>query len=302
MDKNLQGWINLYKPKNISSFFALKKIKFKFKLNKIGHGGTLDPLAEGILPVAVGKTTKLLQFINKKEKKYVFSIKWGEQTTTDDLEGNVIKTTKKIPNQKEIKQKLLNFIGNIEQVPPFASAVKVNGKRSYELFRNNKNYLLKSKKVFVKEIRNISNKDNFSEFEIISGKGFYVRSFARDFAISLGSLGHINSLKRTKVGLFSLKTAILLDDLLKIGQRLQEFKSFHSSVSMLDDILAYEIEEKKDLINVSLGKSVSINLEKLIRPHLNSFDKNLLFLLNNGNVISYGKLNGNLFEPMKVLL
>ena len=148
MDNNLQGWINLYKPKNISSFFALKKIKFKFKLNKIGHGGTLDPLAEGILPVAVGKTTKLLQFINKKEKKYVFSIKWGEQTTTDDLEGNVIKTTKKIPNQKEIKQNLLNFTGTTNEQRSSKSKLWKNWNSNYK-FRNTRlNKLVGYKKIF----------------------------------------------------------------------------------------------------------------------------------------------------------
>ena len=141
-----------------------------------------------------------------------------------------------------------------------------------------------------------------TNFEIECSQGFYIRSFARDLAISLGTFGHIYSLKRTKVGLFSLKSAILLDDLLKIRQTLTEFNCIHSSVSMLDDILAYEIEDKEDLVSLSLGKSIFIDVNKLIKPLLNSFDKNLLFLLKKGKILSYGELNGDLFKPKKILI
>ena len=303
MNETLQGWINLYKPKNISSFFAIKKIKSKFQINKIGHCGTLDPLAEGILPIAIGKTTKLIPFVTKKEKKYVFVIKWGKQTSTDDLEGKVIQSSNNFPTKEAIKKQLQKFTGYIEQTPPFASAIKVKGQRAYKLFRENKNFLLEPKKVCVKKIKLLrSDQKKTTNFEIECSQGFYIRSFARDLAISLGTFGHIYSLKRTKVGLFSLKSAILLDDLLKIRQTLTEFNCIHSSISMLDDILAYEIEDKEDYTNLSLGKSIFINLNKLIKPHLNSFDKNLLFLLKKGRVLSYGKLNGNLFEPKKILI
>ena len=303
MNETLQGWINLYKPKNISSFFAIKKIQSKFQIKKIGHCGTLDPMAEGILPIAIGKTTKLIPFVIKKEKKYIFTIKWGKQTSTDDLEGKVIYSSNNIPTKKAIKNQLRKFTGQIEQIPPFASAIKVNGQRAYKLFRENKNFSLKPKKVYVKKIKLLkSNQRKTANFEIECSKGFYIRSFARDLAISLGTFGHIYSLKRTKVGLFSLKSAILLDDLLKIRQTLTEFNCIHSSVSMLDDILAYEIEDKEDLVNLSLGKSIFIDVNKLIKPLLNSFDKNLLFLLKKGKVLSYGELNGNLFEPKKILI
>ena len=141
MDETLQGWINLYKPKNISSFFAIKKIQSKFQIKKIGHCGTLDPLAEGILPIAIGKTTKLIPFVIKKEKKYIFTIKWGKQTSTDDLEGKVTHSSNCIPTKEAIKNQLRKFTGQIEQIPPFASAIKVNGQRAYKLFRENKNFI-----------------------------------------------------------------------------------------------------------------------------------------------------------------
>ena len=297
-----QGWINLYKPKNISSFYALKKIKTKFKFKKIGHAGTLDPIAEGILPIAIGKATKLIPFVTNKNKKYIFTIKWGEQTSTDDLEGEVIKSSKALPSEDQIKNKIKNLNGNIEQTPPLASSVKVQGERAYKLFRKNVNFELKPKKVFLKEIKLLKYEKKTSKFELECGKGFYVRSFARDLSISLGTLGHIIALKRSKVGIFSTKTAILLDDLLKIVQTHSEFNCIHSSISMLDDILAYEIESKEDLINLSLGRSIYINLDKLEKPLLNSFDKNYLFLSKQGNIISYGKLNGDLFKPDKIMI
>ena len=273
---NQQGWINLFKPKNISSFNALKKIKSKFDFYKIGHAGTLDPLAEGILPIAIGKATKLIPFINLKNKKYIFTIQWGQQTSTDDLEGEVIKSSNIIPSKEKIVSRLENLNGNIQQIPPFVSSVKVKGKRAYKLFRNNINFELKSKTVFLKKIKLLNCEKSISQFEIECGKGFYVRSLARDLGISLGTFGHVIALKRTKVGVFSTKTAILLDDLLKIGQRHSGFNCIHSSVSMLDDILAYEIESKEDLANLSLGRSIYINLDKLNKPLLNSFDNNFL--------------------------
>ena len=153
MEENIQGWINLYKPKNITSFYAIKKIKYKFKIKKIGHAGTLDPLAEGVLPIAIGKATKLIPFIHSQQKKYIFEIKWGEKTSTDDSEGVVINTSKKLPKEEEINEQLKNFLGYIDQTPPKASAVKINGKRAYQLLRENKNIELKPKKVFVSKIK-----------------------------------------------------------------------------------------------------------------------------------------------------
>ena len=302
MDEKIQGWVNLYKPKGISSFSAIYKIKKKFNIKKIGHAGTLDPAAEGILPIAINKTTKLIPFVNVSSKKYLFKIKWGEQTSTDDLEGVVINNSNKIPNEEEINKIISSFLGFQDQVPPKASAVKVNGKRAYAVLRENKNFSLESKKVFLKSITFLFSNINTSSFEIDCGKGFYVRSLARDIAYKLGTYGHVVELKRTKVGHFNEKTSILLDDILKIGQSEFEFNCIHSSISMLDDILAYEIEEKKDLNDLSLGKSIFINKKKLIKKPLNSDKEELVFLSKKGNIISFGKLSEDLFKPNKVLI
>ena len=155
-----------------------------------------------MLPVAIGKATKLIPFINNDMKEYIFTIKWGEQTSTDDSEGDVINFNYEIPEEKNIKINLRNFLGEIEQVPPKVSAIKVEGRRAYSLFRENKNFILSSRKVILKEAELISTNKKFSSFKIKCGKGFYVRSLARDLAEKLGTYGHISSLKRTKVGFF----------------------------------------------------------------------------------------------------
>ena len=297
-----QGWLNVYKPKGISSFNAVYKIKKKFNLKKIGHGGTLDPLAEGVLPIAIGKTTKLIPFINKNIKEYEFKIKWCEQTTTDDSEGKVIARSLKIPSPLEINNQILKLKGSILQKPPLASAIKINGKKAYQLLRANKNFEIKERLVFLDEVTLINSQKQTSKFFIRCGKGFYIRSFARDLGEKLETKAHISSLKRIKVGKFEEKNANLLDDLLNIRQRLFEFKGFHSSSCMLDDILAYEIDDEKDITSISQGKSIKLDTKKLIRAPLDLTDEKVVFLTVRKNVISFGKLSGDLFKPNKVLL
>jgi len=300
---NIQGWLNIYKPLNISSFAIIRRIKKKFNIDKIGHGGTLDPLAEGILPIAVGKTTKLIPFINSDVKEYEFEIKWGEQTSTDDREGIIIERTDNIPTLENIKIKLKEFRGIIMQKPPKASAIKIKGQRAYNLLRQNIDFEVGEKNVQIFETK-IINWENelITKIKIKCGKGFYVRSFARDLAEKLDSKGHVHSLKRTKVGKFNINNANLLDDLLKIGQRLHEFRGFHSSVSMLDDILAYEVDDEESKLNLSHGKAINININLLNNPPLNLLDRKVIFLTNKGSVLSFGKLDGDLFKPDKVLL
>jgi len=298
-----QGWLNVYKPKGISSFGVIKKIKKKFNLKKLGHCGTLDPLAEGILPIAIGKATKLIPFINDDIKEYEFEIEWGSQTSTDDSEGEIIHTCEIIPSENLIIKQLEKYKGEILQKPPKASAVKINGKRAYKLFRQNEDFEVSFKKVFIHSIKLIeSSNKKFSKFKIRCGKGFYVRSFARDIAESLGTKGHIIALKRSKVGKFTVKNANLLDDLLKIGHVLCEFKGFHSSFSMLDDILAYEVDDENKKISISQGKSIKVDKNNLINPLLNSSDRKIVFLTENEKIISFGKLDGDLFKPKKVLI
>ena len=297
-----QGWINLYKPKNITSFKAINSIKKKFSINKIGHAGTLDPMAEGVLPIAIGKATKLIPYISNMNKEYEFTVTWGIQTTTDDAEGKILFESNYLPKRKEIEKKIINYIGYINQIPPKVSAVKINGKRAYKLFRENKKFTIQPKKVFIEDLYITDHSINKTSFKILCGQGFYVRSLARDLAIDLKTYGHISSLKRSKVGKFSEKNSILLDDLLKIGQTHEEINCISTTISMLDDILAYEIEEKLDIENLSFGRSIKIDERKIINPSSINLDKKNIFLFKKGDIVSIGKLDGNLFKPNKILI
>ena len=297
-----QGWINLYKPKNITSFKAINSIKKKFSINKIGHAGTLDPMAEGVLPIAIGKATKLIPYISNMNKEYEFTVTWGIQTTTDDAEGEILFESSYLPKRKEIEKKIINYIGFISQIPPKVSAVKINGKRAYKLFRENKKFTIQPKKVFIEDLCITDHSINKTSFKILCGQGFYVRSLARDLAIDLKTYGHISSLKRSKVGKFSEKNSILLDDLLKIGQTHEEINCISTTISMLDDILAYEIEEKLDIENLSFGRSIKIDERKIINPSSINLDKKNIFLFKKGDIVSIGKLDGNLFKPNKILI
>ena len=296
------GWLNVYKPINISSFGVLKKIKKKFNLSKIGHAGTLDPLAEGILPIAIGKITKLIPFINDAIKEYEFEIKWGEQTLTDDREGEIINVSSYIPKVKEICNQLKSFRGSVWQSPPKASAVKIGGQRAYKLLRTKKNFETKKKLVEIYEAKFIDQPHlNISKIKIICGKGFYIRSFTRDLGEILNTKAHVYSLKRTKVGKFTIKNSILLDDLLKMSEMAFGIRGFHSSISMLDDILAFEIDDKKILDDISHGRVVEINRQDM--PELLKPNDNKVYLLKNKNVVvSLGRFDGNIFKPQKVFI
>ncbi len=297
-----QGWINLYKPKNITSFKAINTIKKKLSINKIGHAGTLDPMAEGVLPIAIGKATKLIPYISIMKKEYYFTITWGSQTTTDDSQGRILFESKYFPTINEIEKKITNYLGHINQVPPKVSAVKINGKRAYKLFRENETFTIEPKKVFIEKLSITKHSKNKTSFKILCGKGFYVRSFARDFALDLKTYGHISSLKRSKVGNFNEKTSILLDDLLKIGQRHNEINCIFPTISMLDDILAYEIEDQLDIDDLSFGRSIKIDEKKIINFSSINLDKKNIFLFNKGDIVSIGRLDGNLFIPNKILI
>ena len=293
------GWLNVYKPLNITSSKVVLKIKKKFRLKRVGHAGTLDPRAEGVLPVAFGNTTKIISFLENKNKKYLFVIKWGEQTSTDDSEGNIIYKFIKIPNINEINNILPKYIGKINQIPPKYSAIKIKGARAYKLSRNKINFELLPRIVDVHSIEYIKNISvNESAFLITCGKGFYIRSFARDFAIALGTRGHITALKRQEVGIFKEKNSILLDDLLKISHLSRGIKGFYHSSVVLDDIPALTVNnsEKTD---IRMGKKIYISfLNENFFKKLNQ--EEIVYAKNNEEIIALGYLKNGFFKPKKV--
>ena len=249
-NSNIDGWFILDKPVNISSAKAVNAVKKCFNIKKAGHAGTLDPLASGVLPIAINSATKTIPYLVNTVKTYRFIIKWGEQTDTDDSEGEIIKKSDHRPIEKSIKKILKFFIGKIEQTPPRFSALKINGERAYKLARNKEEFEIKSRTVNVQDLKLLKCiNSELAEFEITCEKGFYIRSLARDISLKLDTVGHVYSLKRTKVGQFYIKDAFPLETLEKLvhsapaGRMAKDFLLPLDCV--LDDIPALHISDEE---------------------------------------------------------
>lgn len=246
-EQGVSGWLIIDKPEKISSAAAINKLKRFFNHSKIGHAGTLDPFASGMLVVAIGEATKLIDHVMNQEKIYEFAIKWGEGTDTLDCTGKVISKSLDIPKLEQIKDSVLSFGNNniIKQVPPHYSAIHVNGKRAYEMARAGEEFVLSAREVFLKEIKITDHNVDVTNFEVTCGKGLYVRSLARDIADKVGVSGHVMSLRRTKIGKFTQLASIKLDYLLQLlhnACQLELFLDFLKPVSaMLDDILVLRV-------------------------------------------------------------
>ncbi len=214
----VSGWVVVDKPLGPTSSDVVNKVRRAFNAQKAGHAGTLDPLATGVLPIALGEATKTVPFVIDATKGYRFTIRFGEQTSTDDAEGEVVAVSPARPTDAEIEAMLPRFQGPIEQVPPAFSAIKVDGERAYARARAGETVEMKPRPVTIHEIRLLSRPDpDHVELEILCSKGTYVRSLARDLAFALGSAGHVSALRRTRHGPFREKAAIPLDKLLALG-------------------------------------------------------------------------------------
>lgn len=210
----IHGWLILDKPINMTSTQAVAVIKRLFNAQKAGHGGTLDPLATGILPIALGEATKTMSFAVEGAKGYRFTVRWGAETTTDDAEGEVANASDRRPSRADIEALLGDFIGEVSQVPPQFSAIKVEGNRAYDLAREGETVDLKARIVVIDDLRIMEMPDDATTvFEADCGKGTYVRAIARDMGRRLGCYGHVVALRRTRVGPFSLDDSVVLDDL-----------------------------------------------------------------------------------------
>lgn len=207
----IHGWLVLDKDLGLTSTHALSQVKRLFDAQKAGHAGTLDPLATGILPIAFGEATKTVSFAVDGEKAYRFTVRWGAETATDDTEGAVTATSEARPSRADIEALLPRFTGEIMQVPPNYSAIKVEGNRAYDLARDGEEVVLQPRPVFIDALRMVEMPDaDTSVFEAECGKGTYVRALARDFGRALGCRGHVIALRRMQVGPFHEDDAVTL--------------------------------------------------------------------------------------------
>jgi tRNA pseudouridine55 synthase len=218
--EKIHGWVALDKPEGMGSTQALAKVKRLFNAAKAGHGGTLDPLASGLLPIALGEATKTVAWAMEGRKTYRVLIRWGEARTTDDREGEISALSDQRPSHIDIDTILPRFEGEISQVPPKFSAIKVEGERAYDLARAGEAVELAPRTVFIEKIELLALPDtDHAELSVTCGKGTYIRSLARDLAETLGTVGHVARLRRTSVGPFGEKDMISLEKLAELRHK-----------------------------------------------------------------------------------
>lgn len=287
----MNGIINVYKPKGITSFDVVARIRKIAGTRRVGHTGTLDPIACGVLPVCIGKATKIVQYILNENKQYNAELKLGETTDTYDTEGKVIKVSDVLCDESEIIQVIKSFIGGINQIPPMYSAIKVNGRKLYELAREGKTIERAARPINIYDITINSVNIPYVNFSVICSKGTYIRSLCYDIGTKLGCGGVMCNLERSKTGIFTKETSVKLEDL-------NSENILSHLISMGDSLKEYEtidIEDKflKPLINGVVLKDSAITCrfenDKIYRIYHND---NFIGL---GSKISYGiKLTKNL--------
>lgn len=293
----VHGWLILDKPLGATSTQALGAVKRIYDAQKAGHAGTLDPLATGILPIAFGEATKTVSFAVDGEKAYRFTVRWGEETNTDDAEGVVTETSDLRPTVADIEALLPDFIGEISQTPPAFSAIKIDGNRAYDLAREGEEVVLEPRTVVIDELRLVEVPDERTAvFEAECGKGTYVRAIARDMGRALGCRGHVIALRRTRVGPFSEDDAVTLDELRDaaapenggdIGQFLLPVEA------ALDDVPELAVSQQ-DAANLAMGRSV------LIRGRDAPILSGPMFATCKGRIVALGEIEKGALHPTRV--
>jgi len=254
----VHGWVILDKGLTIPSTKAVNIVRRAFNAAKAGHAGTLDPLATGILPIALGEATKTIPYVMDATKDYLFTIKWGEATSTDDREGEVIARSDFRPDAAAIRTALPRFTGRIDQVPPRYSAIKKDGRRAYDLARADVEVELSSRQVDIHRFELIEDGADEARFKVTTGKGAYIRALARDLAQELGTEGHVAMLRRTRVGPFSEEKSISLDFFEQIDNSADAFEALHPVLTALADIPALAITEN-DAHRLRCGQKIAVS-------------------------------------------
>ena len=298
----VHGWINLYKPVGVTSTQAVGKVRYLLNAQKAGHAGTLDPLAEGILPIALGEATKTIPYIQDRSKVYEFVATWGAQTTTDDAEGEIIEQSDQRPALTDIQSVLPHYIGNIEQTPPRFSAVKIDGQRAYDLARDGETFEVKSRTVHIETLDILYHATDTTSFQTLCGKGTYIRSLARDMGVDLGCYSHVTFLKRVRVGGFTEDNAIFLDKLeeMEHSARLEAMLPLETA---LDDIPALAIKED-ETAKLRNGQALSLlskpDFERLKQSGIDTRNGTEALVTLHSKPVAITQVTGPNVKPVKV--
>jgi tRNA pseudouridine55 synthase len=305
--EDISGWIVLDKPEEVTSTDAVGAVRRAFNANKAGHAGTLDPLASGILPIALGEATKTVPWLVEADKAYRFTIAWGSSTDTQDREGKVIATSDVRPTRAQIEAALTQFRGEISQVPPVYSAVKVEGERAYDLARAGETVELDARPVMVYEIAVAAADEASATLEMRSGKGFYVRALVRDLAAALGAEGHVSALRRTRVGPFAEADSIGLDALKDLSHKGAASERLKPVETALADIPALAINGE-DAFRLKQGRPIVLlphvaeDIRAKFRPRMiaGKDASRAAVALCEGRAVALGDVRAGRFKPTRV--
>ena len=251
----VNGWICLDKPYGLGSTPAVSKVRWIYEAQKAGHAGTLDPLASGILPIALGEATKTMSFMTDAEKDYSFTIQFGTSTSTLDIEGEITGRSDVRPTRVALEAAMPLFLGDIMQTPPAYSAIKIDGQRAYALARAGEAPQMQSRPAFIRSLDLTGFDGDTADFEVTCGKGFYIRSLARDLCEAVGAEGHVRKLRRTRVGPFTLARAMGLENLVELRHKATAMEVLLPVETALDDIPALALTTE-DASKLSQGRAV----------------------------------------------
>lgn len=294
----VHGWCILDKPYGMTSTKAVAVVKTLFNAQKAGHAGTLDPLASGLLPIALGEATKTVPFAMDGAKKYAVTVRWGQETNTDDAEGEIVEQSDKRPSEADILAVLPQFTGLISQVPPKFSAIKLAGERAYDLARAGKDVNIAARDIQIDSLGLISLPDrDRAMFEVSCGKGTYIRALARDIGRKLGCFGHVEALRRTFVKPFSSRDMILLENLRELSHKGADRTGLMDCLlpidAALDDIPAVLIDQKQAF---SLRQGREIILRGCDAP----INQDPVIAKHRGTPVALAKIDKGMLKPTRV--
>ena len=298
----LDGWLIIDKPPRLTSTDVVNRVRRGFDAQKAGHGGTLDPLATGVLPIAFGHATKTVPYVMDGTKLYRFTLRLGEERDTDDADGAVTQSSAARPTDEQLRTALPVFRGEIMQVPPIYSAIKVAGERAYDMAREGRAPVLEARPARVDRFDLVERLDeDHAIFEVQSGKGVYMRSLARDLARACGALGHIAALRRLRVGPFTEADAISLDNAMPSEDTARSSPDLLLPVSTaLADIPALALTEA-EIVQLTQGQAISLLTLMGRIPEAADPDKGLVRAMAGGRVIGLCRLEDGWLRPERIL-